>query len=172
MFASLATFLHDLGLLVSTQAFHIACLIVILGGCILAVLTRSFDDTMAQRAAFMLTALGAVLQLSLVVKTGYTSPGYGLMLAGCALYVASTALKVWRRWRSAGRPGHPLRRSTDRMPLDSGAGPLPSAWPVSESGFPATVPMPGRRRGDAWVQPYPLGTRPTPQTTATTESKT
>lgn len=136
------TSLDFLATLVAMPAFHVTCLAIILAGCIWAVLSHAFDDTFTQRAAFMVTALGAVLQLSLVLETGYTSPGYGLMLAGCALYVTSTTVKYCRRWRASGRPSHPLRRSTDRMDLDSH--------------FATTVPMPnaGRRHTDTMAHQH------------------
>lgn len=117
--------------LIGSPYFHAACLAIVLVGCILAVLTHAFDDTIAQRAAFLVTALGAVLQLSLIVKVGYTSPGYGLMLAGAALYVTATVFKYATRWRRTRRGEHPKRRSTDFSAWQD-TKPMPRPEPVAK----------------------------------------
>jgi hypothetical protein len=125
------TVLESLQRLLASPIFHGLCLSIVAVAAVLAVLSRIYDDTLSQRFALALIGLGATVQLSLVVHTGYTSPGWGFILAGAALYASATAAKFWRQWRAAGSPNHPLRRSTDRMPLDSTpghTGPASTAW--------------------------------------------
>jgi hypothetical protein len=104
--------------LFASPMFHALCLGVVAVAAVLAVLSRIYDDTLTQRFALALVSLGATVQISLIMHTGYTSPGWGFMLAGAALYASATVTKFWVRWRAAGRPSHPMRRSTDGMPLD------------------------------------------------------
>jgi len=99
--------------LFASPIFHSACLAIVAIAAVLAVLSRVYDDTLSQRIALSLVALGATVQMSLILQTGYTSPGWGFMLAGVALYAAATVAKVWTRWRAAGKPSHPFRRRTD-----------------------------------------------------------
>ncbi len=97
----------------ASPIFHSVCLAIVAIAAVLAVLSRVYDDTLSQRIALSLVALGATVQISLILHTGYTSPGWGFMLAGVALYAAATVAKVWTRWRAMGKPNHPFRRSTD-----------------------------------------------------------
>jgi hypothetical protein len=109
---------------------------------VLAVLSHIYDDTLSQRIALALIALGATVQISYIVHTGYTSPGWGFMLAGVALYAAATVAKVWRLWRAAGRPDHPFRRSTDWHTLPPTR---PGAMPPNPQAWQDTVPTKDKR---------------------------
>lgn len=136
----------DLHTLLSDPYLQGACLAVLLLACVLAVLSRIFDDTLSQRAAMLVVALGATAELSSIwdvlrqapeanMGTAFTRPSFGVLLCGVAFYAAATAWKIWRRWSLAGRPTHPLRRSTDwdsLSPLPPRDAPVP---------FPPTVPM-------------------------------
>jgi hypothetical protein len=128
--------------LLGSPLFHSFCLAIVAVAAVLAVLSRIYDDTLSQRIALALIALGATVQISLIMHTGYTSPGWGFMLAGVALYAAATVAKVWTRWRAAGRPDHPFRRSTD---WDTLSPPPPGAMPTSPPAWQETVPTKDRR---------------------------
>ena len=128
--------------LLGSPLFHGLCLAIVAVAAVLAVLSRIYDDTLSQRIALALIALGATVQISLIMHTGYTSPGWGFMLAGVALYAAATVAKVWRRWRAAGRPDHPFRRSTD---WDTLPPTRPGAMPPNPQVWQDTVPTKDKR---------------------------
>ena len=105
--------LQHLSALIQSPNFHALCLAVIVLASVVAVLSHLYDDTLSQRIGLGVVAMGAAVQLSLTLETGYTSPGLGIMLAGVAFYAVATAVKIGVRWRRAGKPANYGRRSTD-----------------------------------------------------------
>lgn len=126
--------------LLTNPALHVACLAIILTACVLAVFSRVYDDTLTQRAAFFIVALGASAQIAASFHGYHNIPAAnGAMLVGWAIYCAATIVKIWQRWRASGRPNHPLRRSTDRMGLDPLANTTTTPPPVSTA-WQDTIP--------------------------------
>lgn len=116
----------------TNPALQMACLTIILVACVLAVFSTVFEDTLTQRAAFMVVALAASAQLGALLR-GHAemSSAGGALLVGLAIYCSGTVLKLSRLWYRRGKPNHPLRRSTDSMPLEPmspNTGPLSTSW--------------------------------------------
>ena len=105
----------------SAPAFSIACLLVVMLGCVGGVVSYQFDDTLLQRLGMAVACLGALVQTLFLLDAPKADPHAALLYAGLAVYAPGTAIKYWRRWRRAGRPGHPFRRSTDFGPDTFGA---------------------------------------------------
>lgn len=91
----------------------IPALILVFLACLLGVRSRMFDDTLLQRLGLATVALGTLAEVSKLVQEGHVDPHRAALYLGLGLYASATTIKFYRRWRAAGRPGHPFRRSTD-----------------------------------------------------------
>lgn len=108
----------------------LACICIVT---VLAAFSHVYQDTLVQRAAMAILCLFAFVRAGMVLDAQAVPAEEGLIYIALATYAAATVHKHWRRWRRAGRPGHPLRRSTDWGDMPSGM----SSMPVHDSMHPS-----------------------------------
>jgi hypothetical protein len=106
--------------------FSIACLLVVMVASVVGVIALAFYDTLFQRLAMGAGCLGALVKVAQLAQDDQADPATALVFFSLAAYALATALKYWWRWKTAGKPGHPFRRSTDFGPSAYGAEAAPS----------------------------------------------
>lgn len=116
--------MDDNTLFLAAPWFSIACLLVVMVACIAGVIALAFYDTFLQRLAMASACLGALVKVLQLLQSEAADPATALVFFSLAAYAVATALKYWWRWKRAGRPAHPFRRSTDFGP-ESVSGELP-----------------------------------------------
>jgi hypothetical protein len=105
--------------------FSIACLVVVMVSCVVGVIALAFYDTFGQRLGMGAVCVGALVKVLYLAQADTADPAAAFVYFGLALYSLATAVKYWWRWKRAGRPAHPFRRSTDFGP-ESVSGELPA----------------------------------------------
>jgi len=103
---------------------------IIIACTLLAVLSHVYDDNIGQRTAMAIVCLAAFTRLSMALDAGSVPAEEAALHTGVALYALATAAKILRRWLRAGRPSHPIRRSTDFGPFDATASAANSTMPM------------------------------------------
>jgi hypothetical protein len=114
-------------LFLASPWFSILCLVVVMVACIVGIITLVFYDTFLQRVAMGAVCLGALVKVLHLAQAETADPASAFVYFGLAVYALATGIKYWWRWKCAGRPSHPFRRSTDFMPEEVlSGGPQPA----------------------------------------------
>lgn len=94
----------------------VPALVLVFLACLAGVQSRLFDDTLTQRIGLAMVAIGALAEVSQLVKEGSVDPHRAALYVGLGLYSAATAVKIYRSWRAANREHRDFRCSTDFVP--------------------------------------------------------